>query len=172
MYTHQAKRRPSHGSVFNFQIPALEVDSRMDLGDEETCSAGEHKIPQRSPSVTQVGRRSSIQSLMTHSSHPATPNYLQGSKWPNTDDCNGMISVMGGGSSRVHSLDPVSSEGVMLPPVMEDPGKGNLVRKRYSFKYMLPNVVCFFFSKWQVSHLFQSNAKESCEMKFTDMSGL
>ncbi|XP_054027181.1 sodium channel protein type 5 subunit alpha [Dryobates pubescens] len=150
MYAHQAKRRPSHGSVFNFQIPALEVDSRMDLGDEETCSAGEHKISQRSPSVTQMGRRSSIQSLMTHSSHPATPNYLQGSKWPNTDDCNGMISVMGGGSSRVHSLDPVSSEGVMLPPVMEDPGKGNLqaaVNDESSMMHLPPHLSVEHFNE-------------------------
>ncbi|NXN07888.1 SCN5A protein, partial [Indicator maculatus] len=103
MYAHQAKRRPSHGSVFSFQTPALEVDSRTDLGDEESCGdagGGEHEIPRRSLSVTQMGRRSSIQSLMAHSSHPATPNCLQGSKWANTDDCNGMISGMGGGSSR------------------------------------------------------------------------
>ncbi|KAM9650055.1 sodium channel protein type 5 subunit alpha-like [Morphnus guianensis] len=126
----QAKRRLSHGSVFNFQIPALEVDSRTDFGDEETHSAGEHEIQCRSLSVTQMGRRSSVQSQMSHSSHPATPNCMQSSKWANVDDCNGVISAMGGGSSRVHSLDPVSSEGVMLPPVMEDTGKGDLVRKR------------------------------------------
>ncbi|GAB0185002.1 sodium channel protein type 5 subunit alpha-like [Grus japonensis] len=124
----QAKRRLSHGSVFNFQIPALELDSRTDFGDEETRSAREHEIQCRSLSVTQMGRRSSMQSQMSHSSHPATPNCVQSSKWANADDCNGVISVMGGGSSRVHSLDPVSSEGVMLPPVMEDPGKGDVLR--------------------------------------------
>ena len=133
----QAKRRLSHGSVFNFQIPALEVDSRTDFGDEETRSAGEHEIQYWSPSVTQMGRRSSVQSQMSHSSHSATLNCVQSSKRANVDDCNGKISVMGGGSSRVHSLDPVSSEGVMLPPVMEDPGKRDLVRKRYYFKYIL-----------------------------------
>lgn len=134
--SNQAKRRLSHGSVFNFQIPAVEVDSRTDFGDEETHSAGEHEIQCRPLSVTQMGRRSSVQSQMSHSSHPATPNCVQSSKWANVDDCNGVISVMGGGSSRVHSLDPVSSEGVMLPPVMEDTGKGDLVRKRYYFKYV------------------------------------
>lgn len=133
----QVKRRLSHGSVFNFQIPALEVDSRTDFGDEETRSAGEHEIPRRSLSVTQMGRRSSVQSQMSHSSHPATPNCVQSSKWTNTDNCNGVILAMEGGGSRVHSLDPVSSEGVMLPPVMEDPGKGNLVSKSYYFKYIL-----------------------------------
>ncbi|NXN64270.1 SCN5A protein, partial [Himantopus himantopus] len=96
----QVKRRLSHGSVFNFQIPALEVDSRTDFGDEETHSAGEHKIPRRSLSVTQMGRRSSVQSQTSHSSHPATPNCVQSSKRANADDCNGVILAMGGGGSR------------------------------------------------------------------------
>ncbi|NXI97058.1 SCN5A protein, partial [Psophia crepitans] len=109
----QAKRRLSHGSVFNFQIPALEVDSRTDFDDDETRSAGNHKIQCRSLSVTQMGRRSSVQSQMSHSSHPATPNCVPSSKWANVDDCNGVISAMGGGSSRVHSLDPVMMH---LPP--------------------------------------------------------
>ncbi|NXJ54563.1 SCN5A protein, partial [Spizaetus tyrannus] len=110
----QAKRRLSHGSVFNFQIPALEVDSRTDFGDEETHSAGEHEIHCRSLSVTQMGRRSSVQSQMSHSSHPATPNCVQSSKWANADDCNGVISVMGGGSSRVHTVNDES--GMMHSP--------------------------------------------------------
>ncbi|NXC41526.1 SCN5A protein, partial [Penelope pileata] len=129
----QVKRRLSHGSVFNFQIPALEVDSKVDFGDEETCSAGKNNIQGRSMSVPQVGRRSSMQSQMSHSSHPATPNCVQSSKRSNTDDCNGMISVKGGGNGKVHGLDPASSEGVVLPPVMEDPGKGDLVRKRLEY---------------------------------------
>ncbi|NWZ54501.1 SCN5A protein, partial [Haliaeetus albicilla] len=109
----QAKRRLSHGSVFNFQIPALEVDSRTDFGDEETHSAGEHEIQCRPLSVTQMGRRSSVQSQMSHSSHPATPNCVQSSKWANVDDCNGVISVAGGGSSRsgmMHSPPHLSVE--------------------------------------------------------------
>ncbi|NXQ83353.1 SCN5A protein, partial [Nyctibius grandis] len=111
--SNQVKRRLSHGSVFNFQIPALEVDSRTDFGDEDTRSAGEHEIQCRSLSVTQMGRRSSVQSQMSHSSHPATPNCVQSSKWAKVDDCNGMILATGGGSSRVHSLDPVMMH---LPP--------------------------------------------------------
>ncbi|KAM6103826.1 sodium channel protein type 5 subunit alpha-like [Theristicus caerulescens] len=85
----QMKRRLSHGSVFNFQIPALEVDSRTDFGDEETCSAGEHENQCRSLLAMQMGRRSSVQSQMSHSSRPATPNCIQNSKWANADDCNG-----------------------------------------------------------------------------------
>ncbi|NXN25162.1 SCN5A protein, partial [Nycticryphes semicollaris] len=111
--TNQVKRRLSHGSVFNFQIPALEVDSRMDFGDGETRSAGEHEIPRRSLSVTQMGRRSSVQSQMSPKSHPATPNCLQSSRWAYSDDCNGVISAVGGGGSRVHSLEPVMMH---LPP--------------------------------------------------------
>ncbi|OPJ85262.1 hypothetical protein AV530_011714 [Patagioenas fasciata monilis] len=125
--TNQERRRLSHGSVFNFQTPALEIDSRMDFGVEETRGAGEHDIQRRSLSVTQMGRRSSVQSQMSHSSRPGTPNCGQSSKRGNTDDCNGVISVMGGGTSKVHSLDLVSSEGVMLPPVEEDPRKGDMV---------------------------------------------
>ncbi|NXK18463.1 SCN5A protein, partial [Arenaria interpres] len=109
----QVKRRLSHGSVLNFQIPAIEVDSRMDFGDGATRSAGEHGIPRRSLSVTQMGRRSSVQSQVSPSSHPTTPNCLQSSRWANADDCNGVISAMGGGDSRVHSLEPVMMH---LPP--------------------------------------------------------
>ncbi|NXW57960.1 SCN5A protein, partial [Eurystomus gularis] len=111
---HQVKRRLSHGSVFNFQIPALEVDSRTDFGDEETRSAGERRIQRRSLSVTQMGRRSSVQSQMSHSSHSATPNCVQSSKWANADDCNGVISGMGGGSSRTAVND--ESSMMHLPP--------------------------------------------------------
>uniref|UniRef100_A0A672TSR5 Sodium channel protein n=1 Tax=Strigops habroptila TaxID=2489341 RepID=A0A672TSR5_STRHB len=145
----QAKRRLSHGSVFNFQIPALEVDSRTDFSDEENRSAGEHKIQCRSLSVTQMGRRSSVQSQMSHTSHPATPNCVHTSKWANMDDCNGVISVMGGGGSRVHSVDPVSSEGVMLPPVMEDPGKGNLpaVNDESSMMHLPPHLSVEYFNE-------------------------
>ncbi|KAM9233018.1 sodium channel protein type 5 subunit alpha-like [Leptosomus discolor] len=145
----QAKRRLSHGSVFNFQIPTLEVDSRTDFSDEETRSAGEHEIQCRSLSVTQMGRRSSVQSQRSHSSHPATPNRVQSSKWANTDDCNGAISVTGGGSSRVHSLDPVPSEGVVLPPVVEDPGKGDLpaVNDESSMMHLPPHLSVEHFNE-------------------------
>ncbi|XP_062424759.1 sodium channel protein type 5 subunit alpha-like [Rhea pennata] len=119
----QVKRRLSHGSVFNIQIPG----SKADFGDEETHSAGENEFQHQSLLVTQMGRRSSVQSQVSHSSHSATQNYLQsGGNWANTDDCKGPTSSVGGGNSRVHSLDPASLEGLTLPPVMEDPGKGDL----------------------------------------------
>lgn len=123
------KRRLSHGSVFNFQIPALEVDSKADSADEEPHSTGENKIQGRSMSVPQVGRRSSMPSQKSYGSHPATPSCMQSSKRANVDDCNGPILVMGGGNGKVHGLDTAPSEGIMLPPVMEDLGKGDLVRK-------------------------------------------
>ncbi|NWQ66466.1 SCN5A protein, partial [Neopipo cinnamomea] len=110
----QGRRRLSHGSVFNFQMPAVEVDSRTDFGDEETHSAGGHKILRRSLSGTQIGRRSSWQSQMSHRSHPPTPNCVQ-SKWSNTDDCHGVVSGLGGGSSRVHTVCDESSV-MHLPP--------------------------------------------------------
>ncbi|EOB01724.1 Sodium channel protein type 4 subunit alpha, partial [Anas platyrhynchos] len=48
----------------------------------------------------EVGRRCSLQSQASHGSHPATPSSGQGGKWTNMDDCNGMISVMGGGNGK------------------------------------------------------------------------
>ncbi|NXH30458.1 SCN5A protein, partial [Myiagra hebetior] len=109
----QAKRRLSHGSVFNFQIPSVEVDSKADLGDEETHGAGGHKPRCQSLSGTQMGRRSSLQSQRGHSSHPATPNCARSSKGGNVDDHLGVALGVGGGSSRVHSQDPVMMH---LPP--------------------------------------------------------
>ncbi|NWX24747.1 SCN5A protein, partial [Aegotheles bennettii] len=109
----KVKHRLSHGSVFNFQTPALEVDSRTDFGDEETRSVGEHEVQCRSVLGMQRGRRSSMPSQMSHSSHPTTPNCVQSSKRTNTDDCNGGILVMGEGNSRAHSLDRVM---MPLPP--------------------------------------------------------
>uniref|UniRef100_A0A8C6ZBB7 Sodium channel protein n=1 Tax=Nothoprocta perdicaria TaxID=30464 RepID=A0A8C6ZBB7_NOTPE len=121
--TNWVNRRFSHGSVFNFQMPT----TKADLGDEETRSAGENEMQGRSLSVTQMGRRSSLQSQVSHSSHSATPYSLQSSsKWINVDNCNGGISLVGGSNGRVHSLDPASLEGLTLPPVMEDPSKSGM----------------------------------------------
>ncbi|NXC37282.1 SCN5A protein, partial [Campylorhamphus procurvoides] len=110
--TNQGRRRFSHGSVFNFQTPPAEAASRTDLGDEETHSAGEHKPRCQSLSGTQMGRRLSLQSQMSHSSHPPTPNCVQ-SRWAHTDDHHGVVSGLGGGGSRVHSQDLVLMH---LPP--------------------------------------------------------
>ncbi|NWV25633.1 SCN5A protein, partial [Origma solitaria] len=105
----QAKRRLSHGSIFNFQIPAVEMDSRADFGDEETHGARGHQTRCQSVSGAQMGRRSSLQSQRGHSSHPATPNCVRSSKWGNVDDHLGV----GGGSSRsstMHSSSHLSVE--------------------------------------------------------------
>ncbi|NXE90523.1 SCN5A protein, partial [Menura novaehollandiae] len=96
----QAKRRLSHGSVFNFHIPTIEVDSRADFGEEETHSAGKHKIRCQSLSGMQMGRRSSLQSQRTHSSYPATPDCVRRSKWANEDEHHGVGLGVAGGSSR------------------------------------------------------------------------
>ncbi|NXY08510.1 SCN5A protein, partial [Pteruthius melanotis] len=96
----QGKRRLSHGSVFNFQIPTVEVDSSVDFGDEETPGPGGHKPRCQSLSGAPMGRRSSLQIQRGHSSHPATPNCLRSSKGANVDDHLGVGLGLGGGSSR------------------------------------------------------------------------
>ncbi|NWV49317.1 SCN5A protein, partial [Daphoenositta chrysoptera] len=107
----QAKRRPSHGSVFNFPTPSLEADSRADFGDEDT--QGGHKTRCQSLSGAQTGRRSSLQSPRGHSSHPTTPNRARSSTGGNLGDPPGVGLGLGGGSSKVHSQDPVMMH---LPP--------------------------------------------------------
>ncbi|KAM8810390.1 sodium channel protein type 5 subunit alpha-like [Eudromia elegans] len=145
--TSRVNRRFSHGSVFNFQMPG----SKADFGDEETRSAGENETQGRSLSVTQMGRRSSLQSQASHGSHSASPHCLQSSsKRANVDDCNGGISLAGGGNGRVHSLDPASSEGLMLPPVMEDPSKGGLqpdVNEENSMMHLPPHLSVEHFNE-------------------------
>ncbi|XP_052550959.1 sodium channel protein type 5 subunit alpha-like [Tympanuchus pallidicinctus] len=147
--SNQVKRRLSHGSVFNFQIPALEVDSKADSADEEPHSTGENKIQGRSMSVPQVGRRSSMPSQKSYGSHPATPSCMQSSKRANVDDCNGPILVMGGGNGKVHGLDTAPSEGIMLPPVMEDLGKGDLpaVNDESSMMHLHPQLSVEYFNE-------------------------
>ncbi|KGL72880.1 Sodium channel protein type 5 subunit alpha, partial [Tinamus guttatus] len=140
--TNRMNRRFSHGSVFNFQTPS----SKADFGDEETRSAGENEIQGRPLSVTQMGRRSSLQSQVSHGSHSATPYCLQSSnKWLNVDDCSGGISLAGGGNGRVHNLDPASSEGLTLPPVMEDPSKD--VNEENSMMHLHPHLSVEHFNE-------------------------
>lgn len=128
------KRRPSHGSVFNFQIPGIDVGSKIDFGEDEISNAGENEIQRGSLLVARMGRHPSVQSQASHCSHPATPNYIQNDKWNSTDDCNGMPSLMRGGNAKAYHPEPTSPEGSLLPPVMEIPGKGDLVRKLPSFR--------------------------------------
>uniref|UniRef100_A0A8C0ZAQ9 Sodium channel protein n=1 Tax=Cyanistes caeruleus TaxID=156563 RepID=A0A8C0ZAQ9_CYACU len=96
----EAKRRLSHGSVFNFQLPAVEVDPRAGLGDEDPPGPRGHKPRCQSLSGAQMGRRPSLQSQRGHSSHPATPNCARSSKGGNVDDLLGVGMGTGGGSSR------------------------------------------------------------------------
>ncbi|NXV65880.1 SCN5A protein, partial [Molothrus ater] len=88
-----AKRRPSHGSIFNFQMPAVEGDSGADLGDDDTAGAGGHQPRCRSLSGPRMGRRPSLQSQRGHSSHPATPNCARSSKGGSLDEHPGQPAV-------------------------------------------------------------------------------
>ncbi|XP_062982341.1 sodium channel protein type 5 subunit alpha-like [Elgaria multicarinata webbii] len=118
------KRRPSHGSVFNFRISGRDAGSRPEFGEDESSSAGEAEIHRGSLLPTRMGRRPSLQSQVSYGSRPATPNYMQPSRWTTGDDCYGMVSLMGGSGMRLH-VEPGSGEGSLLPPVMENPGRGN-----------------------------------------------
>ncbi|KAM3678963.1 sodium channel protein type 5 subunit alpha-like [Ammospiza maritima maritima] len=145
VYGPSSKRRLSHGSVFNFQSPAVEGDSGADLGDEDTAGAGGHQPRCRSLSGPRMGRRPSLQGQRGHSSHPATPNCARSSKGGGLDEHPGL----GLGSGGVHSQDPVSSEGAMLPPVMEDVGKGDLpaVRDESSMMHLPPHLSVEYFNE-------------------------
>ncbi|XP_021410982.1 sodium channel protein type 5 subunit alpha [Lonchura striata] len=140
-----AKRRPSHGSVFNFQIPAVEVE----LGSRTDLAAEGLKPRCRSLSGAPMGRRPSLQSQRGHSSHPATPSWARSSDGANLDERLGVGSGLAGGSNRVHSQDPVSLEGAVLPPVMEDAGKGNLpaVHDESSMMHLPPHLSAEYFNE-------------------------
>ncbi|XP_066173568.1 sodium channel protein type 5 subunit alpha-like [Sylvia atricapilla] len=139
-----ATRRLSHGSVFNFQIPAVEPGSRGDFGDKDI-----RKPRCRSLSGAQMGRRPSLQSQRGHSSHPATPNCARSGKGDNADQHLGVGLGVAGGSSRVHSQDTMSSEGAMLPPVMEGSGKGDLpaVHDENSMMHLSPHLSVEYFNE-------------------------
>ncbi|KAH1176852.1 hypothetical protein KIL84_010554, partial [Mauremys mutica] len=122
----QMKRRLSHGSIFNFQISGRDVGAKADFGSDEISSAGENEIQRGSLLVARTGRLSSVQSQMSHSSYPATPNCMQNGKSNSTDGYNGVVSLMGGGSTRAYSLEPPAPEGLLLPTVMENPRIGDL----------------------------------------------
>ncbi|XP_056341353.1 sodium channel protein type 5 subunit alpha-like [Oenanthe melanoleuca] len=137
-----AKRRLSHGSVFTFQIPSAELDP----GAEDT---GGHKPRCQSLSGAQTGRRASLQSQRGHSSHPATPSCARSGKGGSADEHLGVGLGLGAASSRVHSQDPVSSEGAVLPPVMEDLGKGGLpaVHDESSMMHLPPHLSAEYFNE-------------------------
>ncbi|XP_032090834.1 sodium channel protein type 5 subunit alpha-like [Thamnophis elegans] len=115
-----AKRRPSHESVFNFHLSGKETGAKTECGDDESNSVGEMERGYVFPT-----RRVSTQSLASYVSHPATPNYMQSNRWNAGDDCNGMISLVGPGGMRSLNMEPLSGEGILLPPVMESPRMSN-----------------------------------------------
>uniref|UniRef100_A0A674JK08 Sodium channel protein n=1 Tax=Terrapene triunguis TaxID=2587831 RepID=A0A674JK08_9SAUR len=136
----QMKHRLSHGSIFNFQISGRDVGSKADFGCDEISSAGENEIQRGSPLVARTGRLPSVQSQMSHSSYPATPNCMQNGKCNSTDGYNGVVSLMGGGSTRAYSLEPPAPEGLLLPPVMENPRIGDLT-------YLAPRLSVDYFNE-------------------------
>ncbi|CAM5094729.1 unnamed protein product [Eretmochelys imbricata] len=145
----QMKRRLSHGSIFNFQISGRDVGSKAYLGYDEVSSAGENEIQHGSLLVARTGRQLSVQSQMSHSSYPASPNYMQNGKCNNTDGYNGVVSLIGGGSTRAYSLEPSAPEGLLLPPVMENPRIGDLspLCDEGSKMYLAPRLSVDYFNE-------------------------
>ncbi|XP_063272557.1 sodium channel protein type 5 subunit alpha isoform X3 [Prinia subflava] len=120
------KRRTSHGSVFSFRLRGRDTCSETDFADDEISIAGENESHRGSLLIPRSGRRPSVQSQVSHSSHPTTPNYTQTGKRNSSVDCNGVVSLIGGGTGALNP-DPTSPAGLLLPPViMEKPGTGDL----------------------------------------------
>ncbi|XP_042327829.1 sodium channel protein type 5 subunit alpha-like [Sceloporus undulatus] len=130
------KRRPSHGSVFSFHVSSQDVGARAEFGEDDSSSAGEMEIQRGSLLATRMGRRPSNQSQVSYSSRPGTPNYMLPGRWNPGDECNGMVSMMGGSGIRP-LMEPISGEGTLLPPVMENPDKGELTPSYDEAKKML-----------------------------------
>ncbi|NWH53416.1 SCN5A protein, partial [Fregata magnificens] len=120
------KRRTSHGSIFSFRLRGRDTGSETDFADDEISTAGENESRRGSLLIPRSGRRLSVQSQVSHSSHPTTPNYTQTGKRNSSVDCNGVVSLIGGGTGALNP-DPTSPAGLLLPPViMEKPGTGDL----------------------------------------------
>ncbi|KAH0627619.1 hypothetical protein JD844_003596 [Phrynosoma platyrhinos] len=130
------KRRPSHGSIFSFHVSGQDVGSRAEFGEDDTSSTGEMEIQRGSLLATRMGRRPSNQSQVSYSPRPGTPNYMLPGRWNPGDECNGMVSLMGGSGIRP-LMEPISGEGALLPPVMENPDKGDLTPSYDEAKKML-----------------------------------
>uniref|UniRef100_U3JW60 Sodium channel protein n=1 Tax=Ficedula albicollis TaxID=59894 RepID=U3JW60_FICAL len=140
-----AKRRLSHGSIFNVQIPSAEPDP----GAEDPRGAGGHKPRCQSLSGAQPGRRPSLQGQRGHSSHPNTPSCAPSGEGGGAEERPGVGLGLGAGSSRAHSQDPVSSEGAVLPPVLEDLGKAGLpaVHDESSMMHLPPHLSAEYFNE-------------------------
>ncbi|NXE14342.1 SCN5A protein, partial [Lophotis ruficrista] len=120
------KRRTSHGSIFSFRLRGRDTGSETDFADDEISTAGENESHRGSLLIPRSGRRPSVQSQVSHSSHPTTPNYTQTGKRNSSVDCNGVVSLIGGGTGALNP-DTTSPAGLLLPPViMEKPGTGDL----------------------------------------------
>nr|XP_009941378.1 PREDICTED: sodium channel protein type 5 subunit alpha isoform X1 [Opisthocomus hoazin] len=120
------KRRTSHGSIFSFRLRGRDTGSETDFADDEISTAGENESHRGSLLIPRSGRRPSVQSQVSHSSHPTTPNYTQTGKRNSSVDCNGVVSLIGGGTGALNP-DPTCPAGLLLPPViMEKPGTGDL----------------------------------------------
>ncbi|XP_010178028.1 PREDICTED: sodium channel protein type 5 subunit alpha-like isoform X2 [Mesitornis unicolor] len=120
------KRRTSHGSIFSFRLRGRDTGSETDFADDEISTAGENESHRGSLLIPRSGRRLSVQSQVSHSSHPTTPIYTQPGKRNSSVDCNGVVSLIGGGTGALNP-DPTSPAGLLLPPViMEKPGTGDL----------------------------------------------
>uniref|UniRef100_A0A8C3HZT0 Sodium channel protein n=1 Tax=Chrysemys picta bellii TaxID=8478 RepID=A0A8C3HZT0_CHRPI len=147
--TNQMKHRLSHGNMFNFQISGRDIGSKADFRCDEISSAGENEIQRGSLLVARTGRLPSVQSQMSHSSYPATPNCMQNGKCNSTDGYNGVVSLMGGGSTRAYSLEPPAPEGLLLPPVMENPRIGDLstLCDEASKMYLAPRLSVDYFNE-------------------------
>lgn len=138
------KRRTSHGSVFSFRLRGRDTCSETDFADDEISIAGENESHRGSLLIPRSGRRPSVQSQVSHSSHPATPNYTQTGKRNSSVDCNGVVSLIGGGTGALNP-DPTSPAGLLLPPViMEKPGTGDLVSTLWLLYVVRTSLVSFW----------------------------
>ncbi|XP_042327835.1 sodium channel protein type 5 subunit alpha-like [Sceloporus undulatus] len=106
------KRKASHGSVFSFRLRSRDIGSEADFADDDISTVGESESQHGSLLVPRSGRRLSVQSQASHSS----PNYTLNGKRNSSVDCNGVVSLIGGGGSP----DPTTPTDVLLPPVVTD----------------------------------------------------
>ncbi|KAM3822739.1 sodium channel protein type 5 subunit alpha-like [Vipera latastei] len=106
------KRKTSHGSVFSFRLRSREMGSEAEFADDDISTVGDSEIHHGSLLILRNGRRLSAQSQGIYSS----PVYTCNSKRNSSVDCNGVVSLIGGGES----LDPTTPTDVLLPPVIAD----------------------------------------------------
>uniref|UniRef100_A0A8C3MHY1 Sodium channel protein n=1 Tax=Geospiza parvula TaxID=87175 RepID=A0A8C3MHY1_GEOPR len=108
-------RRTSHGSVFSFRLRGRDTCSETDFADDEISIAGENESHRGSLLIPRSGRRPSVQSQVSHSSHPTTPNYTQTGKRNSSVDCNGVVSLIGGGGTGTSPSDEASKKQLLMP---------------------------------------------------------